>query len=47
MIYDPRCRALELRQVILESMTAEHLEEYAKPEVRRVAAAADLKRPER
>jgi hypothetical protein len=30
MIYDPRRRALELRQRIIESMSAEELEEYAK-----------------
>ena len=30
MIYDPRRRALELRQRILESMSGEELEEYAK-----------------
>jgi hypothetical protein len=30
MIYDPGRRALELRQRIIESMTAEELEEYAK-----------------
>jgi hypothetical protein len=30
MIYDPRRRALELRQRIIESMTAEELEEHAK-----------------
>ena len=29
MIYDPARRALELRQRILESMTAEEIEEYA------------------
>jgi hypothetical protein len=30
MIYHPRRRALEFRQRIIESMTAEELEEYAK-----------------
>jgi hypothetical protein len=30
MIYDPHRRALELRQRIIESMTAEELEEYAR-----------------
>jgi len=30
MIYNPRRAALELRQRILESMTAEELEEYAR-----------------
>jgi hypothetical protein len=30
VIYDPSRRALELRRRILESMTAEELEQYAK-----------------
>jgi hypothetical protein len=30
MIYDPARRALQLRQRIMESMTAEELEEYVK-----------------
>jgi hypothetical protein len=30
MVYDPRRRALQLRQRIIESMTAKELEEYAK-----------------